>query len=386
MKTSSFVIFLSIVLTIYTLGNIYVYIHGINAVGNIRWLKAAYIAAFILCYIAYIAARFLQPHGDTMLSNTLLTIGSFWMAALVYFFVISLGIDIIRLANHYTGFYPDVIKRNYENVKLILFFSSIAVVMGLLIYGYINAHTPVVKDITLDINKSKGSAKTINVVMVSDIHLGLFSKGEWFDGIVNKINALEPDVVLLAGDVIDEDIRPVINQNLGEHLKNIKSKYGVYAVTGNHEYIGGAEPAVKYLTEHNIIMLRDTAVLINNDFYIAGREDRDRVRFTGKERKSLDEILKNVDTEYPVLLMNHQPFNLPELEGRKVDVSLSGHTHHGQFWPLNLVTNMIYEISRGYIFKYGTHIYVSNGVGTWGPPVRIGNTPEIMHFTINVLH
>jgi len=86
------------------------------------------------------------------------------------------------------------------------------------------------------------------------------------------------------------------------------------------------------------------------------------------------------------LLMNHQPFNLPELEGRKVDVSLSGHTHHGQFWPLNLVTNMIYEISRGYIFKYGTHIYVSNGVGTWGPPIRIGNTPEIMHFTINVLH
>ena len=110
------------------------------------------------------------------------------------------------------------------------------------------------------------------------------------------------------------------------------------------------------------------------------------MRFTGEDRKPLDEILKDVDVSYPVILMNHQPFNLRELEGKKVDISLSGHTHHGQFWPNNIVTNMIYEVSRGYLFRYGTHIYVSNGIGTWGPPIRIGNTPEIIHLTININH
>lgn len=386
MKTSSFVIFISIALGIYTLGNIYIFYHGYQAIGNIKWLRIIYIFAFLICYLAYIAARFLQSHGDTFLTNCLLTVGSFWMAAMIFFLLICLGIDIIRLTNHFLRFGPDFIIRNYHKAKLILFFTSIALVTVLMIYGYINAHKPVVKDITFDISKPKGNAKTINAVMLSDIHLGLFSKGEWFDDIVNKINALNPDVVLLVGDVIDEDIKPVINQNLGEQLKNIKSKYGVYAVTGNHEYIGGVEPAVKYLSEHNLIMLRDSSVLINNDFYILGREDRDKVRFTGKDRKPLDEILKDVDVSYPVILMNHQPFNLRELEGKKVDISLSGHTHHGQFWPNNIVTNLIYEVSRGYLFRYGTHIFVSNGIGTWGPPIRIGNTPEIIHLTINVNH
>jgi predicted MPP superfamily phosphohydrolase len=255
-----------------------------------------------------------------------------------------------------------------------------------MIYGYINAHNPVVKDITIDVNKPKGTSTTINAVMISDIHLGLFSKGEWFDDIINKINALEPDVVLLVGDVIDEDIKPVISHNLGEHLENIKSKYGVYAVTGNHEYIGGVEPAVKYIQEHNVIMLRDTSILINNDFYISGREDRDKVRATGKQRKTIDEMLNGLDNQYPVIMMNHQPFELKEMEGKKVDLLLCGHTHHGQIWPLNIITNKIYEISRGYVERYGTRIYVSNGIGTWGPPMRIGNTPEIIHFKINVNH
>ena len=384
MKTFSFVIFITIFLAIYTLGNYYVFYHGINAVGSIRWLKIIFIVAFIICFVAYFAARFLQSREQTIFSNILLTIGSFWFAALIYFFLISLGFDLVRVINHFFNIYPESIYKNYDTAKLISFFSSVALVIGVLIYGYINANSPVVNNISLDLKKSKGEMKTINAVMISDIHLGIFSDGDRFDKVIEMINSLNPDVVLLVGDVVDEDIKPVIELNLGEHLKNIRAKFGVYAITGNHEYIGGVEPSVKYLSEHNVIMLRDTAVLINNSFYLVGREDRDKVRFTGKDRKSLEELMQGVDTEYPVILMNHQPMNLRELEGKKIDISLSGHTHHGQFWPNNLVTNLVYEISRGYIFKYGTHIYVSNGLGTWGPPIRVGNKPEIVHFTFNL--
>jgi hypothetical protein len=193
------------------------------------------------------------------------------------------------------------------------------------------------------------------------------------------INALNPDVVLLPGDVIDEDLGPVIQQNLGETLRKIRSKYGVFAVTGNHEYIGGVEPACKYLTEHGITMLRDKVISIQDSLYIIGREDLSIRQFTGKKRKNLKEIISGIDPSLPIILMDHQPFHLDEAAVNGIDLQLSGHTHHGQMWPFNYITNKIYEISWGYVRKGNTQFYISCGAGTWGPPVRIGNTPEIIN-------
>jgi predicted MPP superfamily phosphohydrolase len=162
----------------------------------------------------------------------------------------------------------------------------------------------------------------------------------------------------------------------------IKSKLGVYAITGNHEYIGGVESAVKYLKEHGIKELRDTCVLIDNRFYLVGREDRDRPRFTGKPRHELSDLMQQVDRSYPVILMDHQPFNLDRTVDQGVDLQLSGHTHHGQLWPFNYITSAMYEISCGYKKIGQTHFYVSTGFGTWGPPVRLGNRPEIVQITL----
>jgi len=113
-------------------------------------------------------------------------------------------------------------------------------------------------------------------------------------------------------------------------------------------------------------------------FVLAGREDRQRQSMTGKSRKPIAEILAGMDKEYPIILLDHQPFKLDESVQAGVDLQISGHTHHGQFWPLNLFTNAIYELSWGYEKRGNTSFYVSNGYGTWGPPVRIGNRPEII--------
>ena len=187
---------------------------------------------------------------------------------------------------------------------------------------------------------------------------------------------------MLPGDVVDEDIGPVIRNNLGETLRKIRSKYGVFAITGNHEYIGGVEPACKYLAEHGITMLRDTWVKIGDSLYVVGREDISIRGFTGKTRKPLSELMAEVDKSYPVILMDHQPFRLAEAEANGVDLQLSGHTHHGQLWPFNLITKKVYELSWGYKKKGSTHYYVSCGVGTWGPPIRTGNRPEIINIKL----
>ncbi len=381
MKTSAFFVFFSIVLSIYGAASFYVYIHGRNALSGYGFLKLPYTIIFVFLSLSYIAARFLQAYRHSDLSNFFLLVGSFWMAALVYFFVASLFIDIIRGINHFVSIYPAYVYHNYEKTKLYVLILASAATACTLAYGYINARSSVINEYV--INTKKNLSGTINVVVASDIHLGVLSGSKWFDEQVAKINSLNPDVILLAGDVIDEDVKPVIEQNLGEHLLNLKAKYGVYAITGNHEYIGGVEPAVKYLTEHGIKVLRDTSVVIDNRFCLIGREDKDRKRFTGLERKTLDELMKSVDASLPVIHLNHQPSDLSELEGKNIDLSISGHTHHGQFWPNSIVTNLIYEVSRGLVRKYGTNIYVSNGLGTWGPPIRVGNRPEIVKFVVS---
>ncbi|MCX6158094.1 MAG: metallophosphoesterase [Ignavibacteriae bacterium] len=383
MKSSSFIIFISIVLTIYGFGNFYVFYHGLQSLSNYGWLKTVYIPVFLFFSISYIAARVLQSYQHNGISDFFLLTGSFWLAALLYFFLICIGLDILRGIHHFVNIYPSYITFNYEKSKMVFFFASIVLVSSLLIYGYINAKNPVLNKIDLTFNKENSKSTTINAVVVSDIHLGPLSCGKWFDEVVERINALNPDVILLAGDVIDEDIKPVIERNLGEHLLNLKAKYGVFAITGNHEFIGGVGPAVKYLQEHNITVLRDTSVLVNNQFYLIGRDDREIDRFSGKQRKPLDELMKEVDNKYPVIVLNHQPTKLDELVGKGIDLSISGHTHHGQFFPNNLITKMIYEVSRGLINKSGTWVFVSTGLGTWGPPIRIGNHPEIVNLIIN---
>jgi uncharacterized protein len=186
----------------------------------------------------------------------------------------------------------------------------------------------------------------------------------------------------MAGDVLDEDVVPVITQNLGDSLCKLNSSMGIYACPGNHEYIGGGEPSIKYLEEHGIIVLRDADTLINDAFYIVGREDRHARFQKKKKRKSIDELLENIDTSKPVILLDHQPYDLDSIVDTGVDFQISGHTHHGQMWPFGYITNKIFEVSRGYKKKGSTHFWISTGFGTWGPPIRTGNRPEVMLFTL----
>ncbi len=382
MKTSDFIVFISIVLSVYGIGNFYVFYHGLQALSGYQWLKPLYITIFIALALSYIIARFTQSFNISYISDAFLIVGSFWMAALVYFFIISFAVDFFRLVNNFITVFPAFVNFNYEKTKFYIFIFSIISVSGILAYGFYNAKHPVVNKIELNFSKPYSKGMNLNAVVVSDIHLGPLTDPAWFDNAVASINSLNPDIIILAGDVFDEDLKPVLERNLGDHLLNLRAKYGVYAVTGNHEYIGGVEPAVKYLTEHNVKVLRDSVVFINNEFYLAGREDKDKDRFSGKSRKSVDELLSGIDIQYPLILLNHQPAKSVELTGKGIDLSVSGHTHHGQFFPNNLVTGLIYEVSRGLVKKEDVWIYVSTGLGTWGPPVRIGNKPEIVNFII----
>lgn len=383
MNKTGFIIFFSIVLTIYFSANTYIFVRGLQALTSAKIIKPIFVVLFWLIVLAYPAGRIIEKIAISGFSNWLTWIGALWLASMAYFFFSLVLLDVVRLINRFAPFFPEAVNTNYGLAKLITGAVICIAVFTTVILGFINAKTPQVSSVNIKANKQNIAGKELNIVAISDIHLGTIITNSRIEKIVDKINSLNPDIVLMPGDVLDEDLAPVIENNLGENLKQIKSKYGIYAVTGNHEYIGGVEPAVKYLREHGVNVLRDSAVLIDNSFYIIGREDISTRGFRGIKRKPLDEIVENLDKSKPLIMLDHQPFKLEEAEQNDIDLQISGHTHHGQLWPFNYVTKKVYELSWGYKQKGNTHYYVSCGAGTWGPPVKVGNISEIVNIKLN---
>jgi predicted MPP superfamily phosphohydrolase len=377
MRISPFLIFFSIVLTIYGFLNYYIFRHAIHAFPSPSKYTGMFTTLFIFLVVSYPVGRILERVWQSWISDIITWLGAFWLAAMLYFFLIVLVVDIISLLGWIIPSLPSFLIHPDAELKAIYLYSSMGIVGLLLILGHINALNPRIRTIDIQTGKKAVGMKEVTLVMVSDIHLGTIIGPRRVGKLVNTINSLKPDIVLLAGDIVDEDLKPVIRQNLGESLRKISAPLGVYGIMGNHEYIGGAEAACKYLEEHGITMLRDKVVNIKGMFYLAGREDRSSNSFAGRKRMTLDSLLTGIDRERPIVLMDHQPFKLNEAEEQHVTLQLSGHTHNGQLWPLNYIIDAIYELGMGYKKIGDTHFYVSPGYGSWGPPVRIGHRPEI---------
>lgn len=381
MKSYQFLIFFGIVLLIYSSINYYIFIRGMQALPQGTSFKNWYPWIFLFVSASYIASRLIERVWISPLSNFFTFVGSFWLAVMVYLLMAVLVADLIRLVLYFLP-QPAFLVNNYVEFKKYLFIAVAGITGIVVLFGHINALSPRIKRIDIHIDKKAGQMKTLHIAAASDIHMGTLV-GPWRTAkLVRMLNERNADLILLAGDIVDEDLAPVIHNDLGRSLIKLKAPLGVFAITGNHEYIGGAESAVKYLEKHGIQMLRDTSIMINNSFYLAGRDDRDSKRFSGKERKGLDKVLEGINLSLPVIMMDHQPFNLQQVVDAGVDFQLSGHTHHGQLWPFGYITNAIYEISWGYKQKGNSHFYVSSGYGGWGPPVRTGNRPEILDIYI----
>ncbi|MCG8582402.1 MAG: metallophosphoesterase [Bacteroidales bacterium] len=381
MKNYAFLIFLGIILSIHFLVNYYIYNRGIQWLETLPSLKIAFRILMIVMVIAYPAGRFLERIWYSPISNTLHWIGAFWFAGMLYFTLLIFATDIVRMFNHFLHFLPNNGTEGYLKLKLYTGIGITSVGVLIILGGFINAWTTKISQHDIRISKQVEGRKQLKIVAASDIHLGTIIGPRKTNKLVETINSLNPDIILFAGDVVDEDVGPVIRQNLGESLRKLKAPLGVYASTGNHEYIGGADRSVKYLEEHGVSVLRDQSVLIDNQLYIIGREDRDKTRASGA-RKEIDELLLSLDKSKPLIMLDHQPYNLEKAEQNGIDLQISGHTHHGQLWPFGYITKRIFEVSRGYLQKDNSHFIVSTGFGTWGPPVRTGNRPEILEINL----
>lgn len=222
--------------------------------------------------------------------------------------------------------------------------------------------------IPLEIKTSKNIEKPLKVVMASDLHLGYNIGRKEFAKWVDLINAEKPDMVLIGGDILDGNIRPVEEEKMYEEFHRIEAP--VYACLGNHEFYTGTTNSYNFYEKAGIHLL-DDAVAEDHGTLIIGRKDR-----TDRARMPLTALTDELDKSHFMILLDHQPYALEEAEQQGIDFQFSGHTHYGQVWPVSWIERLMYENPYGSSQRSSTRYYVSSGMGIWGCKFRIGTRSE----------
>ena len=327
---------------------------------------AILISLFALCFVGLIWGADMP----SAVGKPLTLLGYSYIILFVYLLASFLIVDIFRLINH---LFHIISPTAMLNVRQWAFGVTTVLIAVVLIVGNYRFNHPEVVRLKIDSEK-RVQGKTVRIVMASDLHLGVTIDKKRVEKFVTLINEQQPDVVLFAGDLVDRCLEPLVQQRMDEELRQIKAPLGVYAVNGNHEYISQTPTETEhFMTKAGIVLLRDSACLVNDRFYIIGRDD-----YSNKHRKNLADLTSGLDVEKPRILLDHQPYHLNEAEENNIDLQLSGHTHAGQFFPINLVVNRLFELPHGYKKKGNTHYYVSSGLGIWGPPFRVATQSELV--------
>lgn len=358
--------FFILLFILYLGGNVYIFIRGRQA------LAAQSTGVKVLLSILYwgcaslFFGSFLYRHAElpAALAQTCHEVGTGWLVFTLYMVMLLLVFDLLKLIN---------IRVKYA------FYLSAALTLSLLGYGYNHYRNPVTRVINIVINKPVHAlpGDSLRIVAVSDIHLGYATDKEMLQDYVGRINALRPDLILIGGDLIDNSLVPVRAARMEEELNRLIAPLGIYMVAGNHEYISGIQASADFLRQTPVCLLRDSLVCLPGGIQLLGRDDRHNRR-----RLPLAKLMERVDPAKPILLLDHQPYELETTAANGIDLQFSGHTHRGQVWPLSLVADRLFEVSHGYRKIGDSQIYVSSGLSLWGPPFRIGTDSELVVFDI----
>jgi len=295
--------------------------------------------------------------------------GSVWLGIFVYLFLFTVGTDLLWLLFRL----PPLKKYFDRNVRFARAALVLVLTLSVSLFGLWNGAR--VKKVTYDL--SDGGENDLRIALVSDIHLGAAGSLHRLEQTVSAVNEMNADLVCLAGDIFNDDFHSVNDPDrVKELLLSLSSRYGVYAVLGNHDSGETLSQMRAFLERSGVRLLLDEAVTIEEKFVLAGRLDLRPIGKTeGLKRGDLEEFLP--ETSLPVIVMDHNPAEA-ERYGENVSLVLSGHTHKGQIFPGNLITGAMYDVHYGVYQKDAAspYVVVSSGAGLWGPPMRVGTQNE----------
>ncbi|OMD15794.1 metallophosphoesterase [Paenibacillus odorifer] len=364
-------------LLILGLVNFYIGYHGWLLIDE--WFSgvssAVFWTLFILIAFSYVIGMIPWPKSVKPIARFFKVIGSYYLACMEFAIITLPLADLLYVILGWSG-----IDRTYYIAEA---GGTILILLAVfLVWGSINAWSTVIRTHSIPIDKSIGTSTPLTIAVASDLHLGNIVGNRHLKKMVSQMNAMQPDVILLAGDVLDDSIEPFIRNSMSEQIKQLKARYGVYAVLGNHEYYGGSiKEYTDLMSSIGIKVLQDEVEEVAGT-YIVGRKDKTAEAMEAGGRQSVSSLLEGLDLTRPVIMMDHQPTGFDVAAQAGVDVLLSGHTHRGQIAPNHWITKRLFELDWGYLRKDNLHVVVSSGYGTWGPPIRLASRSEIIKLEV----
>lgn len=361
-----------------------------------NWLrfKVPFAVVYLFMALSPVIA-FLLPKSAVAI--VIRRISTYWIGIMLYSLLYVVLFDPLRLIAKHTKLKNTLLFSRGSVISIGSVVVACAVATCL--YGIFNARNIKVNEYSVTVNKSCGSDKHLKAVLVADLHMGYAIGVDHITNMVEKINQQDADIVIIAGDIFDNSYDGMDDpEGIKAQLKSIKSKYGVYAVYGNHDIDekilmgftfdwGGkqlhSEKMTNFMKECNIKLINDESVLINDEFYLVGRRDTDKPGTEDGTRAEISELTKDLDKTKPIFVLSHEPDELQKTADAGADIDFSGHTHDGQLFPGNLTIGLFWENPCGMIKKDNMYSIVTSGVGVYGTFMRVGTDAEICSVDID---
>lgn len=361
-----------------------------------NWLrfKVPFAVVYLFMALSPVIA-FLLPKSAVAI--VIRRISTYWIGIMLYSLLYVVLFDLLRLIAKHTKLKNTLLF----SLGSVISIGSVVVACAVAtcLYGIFNARNIKVNEYSVTVNKSCGSDKHLKAVLVADLHMGYAIGVDHITNMVKKINEQNADIVIIAGDIFDNSYDGMDDpEGIKAQLKSIKSKYGVYAVYGNHDIDekilmgftfdwGGkqlhSEKMTNFMKECNIKLINDESVLINDEFYLVGRRDTDKPGTEDGTRAEISELTKDLDKTKPIFVLSHEPDELQKTADAGADIDFSGHTHDGQLFPGNLTIGLFWENPCGMIKKDNMYSIVTSGVGVYGTFMRVGTDAEICSVDID---
>ncbi|MGM8886148.1 metallophosphoesterase [Psychrobacter sp. 1U2] len=298
-----------------------------------------------------------------------------WLLVMHFMLLTTLIMSLLYGSYEFIRTFTDVAIFNATLANALLRILALVVFVGLFIHSLYSAYIPVVRQLSITIDKPLASS--LRIAMASDLHLGQLFGNKAIDKLHQLIHNNKADILLMPGDIMDDNIKAYTAHNMAAKLTELCSSlpYGVYATLGNHDLYGHEQPISKALQEAGVQLLNDEVLKLEyagESVWLIGRFDNHK-----RERVATTDLLQQVDASKPVILLDHRPSDIEEHSKLPIDLQVSGHTHDGQIFPANFIVRAINRLGYGYKAIGRGHFVVSSGYGFWGIPFRLGSRSEI---------
>jgi predicted MPP superfamily phosphohydrolase len=352
-----------------TIPNVYVFLRLRKL-----FINKGYRVYYLLLYLMFIGIYLFissYPNGyKGFLTGILTPIARYILAYYLYLFLSVLMIDILLLVNRYTN---TLSLERIKSTKYKVYGMTVTLLIPffVLVAGIINFKTIRISEYQIDIPRKSAKIDHLKIAFAADFHLRRATDIHFVERFKEKIAAIDPDILLLGGDILEGNRQENILIRYEKMFREIDTRYGIFAVLGNHDYKSRLSKG-EFFDLAGIEVLSDSIAVVDNSFNLAGRID------SKYPRKSSSDLLKSAVDSLPVILLDHRPTELELASKSAVDIQFSGHTHNGQLFPINFIIKSMYTLSWGYKKISNTHFFVTSGIMLWGPPVRTTGKSEIV--------